>query len=66
MGITIDNDHKFKMHIEDLCKKASYRIHALWRIREYLTVDKAKILANPFIDSQFDYAPLIWMFAGKH
>ena len=35
------------------------------RIRKYLTVEKAKLLANAFINSQFTYAPLIWMFAGK-
>ena len=65
LGITIDNQRKFKKHIEELCKKASYKLHALRRIRGYLTVEKARILANAFIDSQFNYAPLIWMFAGK-
>ena len=38
---------------------------ALHRIRKYLTVEKAKLLANAFINSQFNYAPLIWMFANK-
>ena len=65
LGKTIDKDLKFKKHIEDLCKKVSYKLHALRRIRGYLTVEKARILANAFIDSQFNYAPLIWMFAGK-
>ena len=65
LGITIDNELKFKKHIEDLCKKASYRIHALRRIRGYLAVEKARILANAFIDSQFNYAPLTRMFSGK-
>ena len=35
------------------------------RIRKYLTVGKAKLLANAFINSQFTYTPLIWVFAGK-
>ena len=35
------------------------------RIRKYLTVEKAKLLANAFINSQFTYAPLIWVFADK-
>ena len=65
LGITTDNELKFKKHIEDLCKKASYKLHALRRIRGYLTVEKARILAKGLIDSQFNYAPLIWMFAGK-
>ena len=49
LGITIDNGLKFKRHIEDLCKKAFYKLHALRRIRGYLTFEKARILANAFI-----------------
>ena len=65
LGIMIDNELKFKKHINELCRKASYKLHALQRIRRYLSVDKARMLANAFIDSQFKYAPLVWMFAGK-
>ena len=65
LGIVIDNQLKFKKHIENLCRKASFKLHALRRIRKFLTVEKARILANAFINSQFDYAPLIWMFASK-
>ena len=64
LGITIDNKLKFKKHIKDICKKASYKLHALRRIG-YLTAEKARILSNAFIDNQFDYAALIWMFAGE-
>ena len=46
-------------------RKHPINIHALRRIRGYLTVEKARILANAFIDKQFNYASLIWMFAGK-
>ena len=52
-------------HIEDLCKKASYKLQAIRRIRGYLAVEKARILANAFINSQFNYARLTWMFAEK-
>ena len=65
LGVKIDKQMKFKGHIEDLCIKAAYKLHALRRIRKYLTVKKAKLLANAFINSQFTYALLIWMFAGK-
>ena len=34
-------------------------------LRKFHTVVKAKILCNAFIDSQFNYAPLIWMFCRK-
>ena len=65
LGMMIDNKLKFKKHINELCRKASYKLHALQRIRRYLSVDKPRMLANAFIDSQFNYAPLVWMFAGK-
>ena len=35
------------------------------RIRKYLTVEQARLLANAFIVSQFNYAPFTRMFAGK-
>ena len=65
LGIVIDNQLKFKKHIENLCKKASFKLHALRRIRTFLTVKKARILVNTFINSQFNYAPLIWLFSSK-
>ena len=40
------------------------RSYDLSLIREYLTAEKAKLLGN-VIDSQFNYAPLIWMFCQK-
>ena len=64
LGITIDKALNLK-NIEHLCHTAKYKFHALRRIRKYLTLDKAKLLGNAFIDSQFNYAPLIWIFAIK-
>ena len=43
----------------------SIKLHALRLIRRFLTIAKAKILGNAFIDSQFNYATLIWMFSRK-
>ena len=65
LGIKIDENLTFKKHISELCRRASYKLHTLRRIRKYLTVEKAKLRANAFINSQFNYAPLIWMFANK-
>ena len=65
LGITIDNKLVFKKHIENLCRTAQYKLHDLTRIRKYLTLNKAILLGNAFINSQFNYAPLIWMFCRK-
>ena len=51
LGITIDHELKFNKHIEDLCKRASFKLHALRRIRKYLGIEKARILANAFVEN---------------
>ena len=65
LGLTIDKELNFSKHIDKLCRNAQYKLHALRRIRKYLSLEKAKMLGNAFIDSQFNYAPLIWMFCRK-
>ena len=54
LGIIIDKNLTFKTHTSKLCRRASYKLHSLRRIRKYLTVEKAKLLANAFINSQFN------------
>ena len=44
LGLTIDNCFTFKDHIDTLCRTASCKLHALQRIKKYLTTDKAKLL----------------------
>ena len=65
LGVMTDKNLTFIKHIDNLILKAPYKLHALRRIRKLLTIKKAKILGNAFIDSQFNYASLIWMFCRK-
>ena len=61
----MDDKLSFKRHIKNICRRGKYKLHALQRIRKYLSTDDAKTLCNAFINTQFYYAPLIWMSAGK-
>ena len=65
LGITIDKKLTFKQHTENLCRKAQYKLHALRRIGKPLTIEKAKIISNVFIESKFNYAPLLSMLCRK-
>ena len=65
LGIATDKALSFKKHIENFCRTAQYKLHDLRRISKYLTLVKAKLLGNAFIDSQLNYAPLLWMFCHK-
>ena len=65
LGVIIDNNLTFKKHIDNVLRKAQYKLHALRRIRKFFAIEKVKILGNGFIDSQFNYALLIQMFCRK-
>ena len=65
LGLAVGNRLTFKNHVDMLCSIANYKLHALTRIRKYLTLEKTKLLYNAFINSQFNYASLIWMFCRK-
>ena len=59
------SDINFRKHIETLCRTAHLRLHAIRRIRKYLTLVKAKLSGNSFIENQSYYAPLLWMLYHK-
>ena len=49
--LIIDSNLNFEKHIARLCQTASYKLHTLRRIRKYLTLEKARVLENGFVDS---------------
>ena len=59
LGLTTDNRLTFIDHIIMLCCGANYKLHALRRIKKYLTLEKSKLLYNAFINNQFNYASII-------
>ena len=65
LGIKLDKNLDFNEHVLDLIKKGNQKLHALARISKYLNQDKLKIIMKTFIQSQFNYCPLIWMFHNR-
>ena len=66
LGITIDRDMKFDDHANNLCKKACQKLRALARLAPFMNVDKKRIIMKAFIESQFRYCPLVWMFYSRN
>ena len=65
LGVTFDRKVSFKKHVEDLCKKANQKLHALACLTNYINPVKSEIVMNSFIRSQFNYCPLVWMFHDR-
>ena len=61
LGLIVDNKLSFEKHckimpisvIQTSCTQANKKIH---------NSKKARVLGNAFVDSQFNYASLIWTF----
>ena len=65
LGVTIDNKLNFNEHVDNICKKANNKLQALARIAKYLSPGKLRIIMKIFIESQFNYYPLTWMFHSR-
>ena len=65
LGITIDNKLNFKEHLTNIRKKVSNKLHGLARVSHYTSTHKLRIMMKAFIESQFQYCPLVWMFHSR-
>ena len=65
LGITIDGELKFDIHVKNLCRNANLKLHALAHISTFMPMTKLKIIMKAFILSQFNYCPLVWMFHSR-
>ena len=65
LGVTIDNNLRFDKHVSNICLKANRKLSALTRVAKFVPFKKRRILFKAFIESQFKYCPLVWMFHGR-
>ena len=65
LGIQIDNHLDFTVHVSNVCNKVSTKLHALSKIYNYISQQKLRMILKAFIESQFSYCPLVWMFHSR-
>ena len=65
LGVTIDNNLRFDKHVSNICLKANRKLSSLTRVAKFVPFKKRRILFKAFIESQFKYCPLVWMFHGR-
>ena len=64
-GTLIDSELSFDKHVSSYCSKASKKLHAVVRIATFMSFKKCRLLMKVFIESQFIYCPLIWLFHSR-
>ena len=65
LGLVIDKKLNFNKHLTIICKKVSAKVTALARMVKIIPFEKKRLLMKAFIESQFSYCPLIWMFCSR-
>ena len=65
LGIIVDKKLNFDLHLRTLCRKVNQKVSALARIVSILPFSKRHLILKTFIESQFSYCPLVWMFCSR-
>ena len=65
LGVTVDKKLEFNAHLRILCKKVNQKVSALARVVKILPFHKRHLILKTFIESQFTYCPLVWMFCSR-
>ena len=63
--IEIGRNLNFDDHVISLCKKAGRKLAVLARLPKFMSFKQKRILMKTFVESQFGYCPLIWMFHSR-
>ena len=66
LGVTVNKNLKFEAHVSEICKKASGKLTALARMARIMPLYKKKILMSSFVQSQFSYCTMLWMFCSRN
>ena len=65
LGVTLDFQLNFNIHISNICKKASRQLNVLKRISKHLCKLGKLNIYHSFILSNFNYCSLTWHFCGE-
>ena len=60
-----DRNLNFNEQVSSLCRKAGNKLSVLARLSNFMSFKQRRILLKTFIESQFGYCPLIWMFHSR-
>ena len=65
LGVCLDQHMTWQDHVKYTSNKIASRLALLRRVRKYLTIDSAKLLANSLILPYYDYCSVSWSTCNK-
>jgi len=65
LGVNVDNALTFGEHISVIASKAGRQVNALRRLNGVLDIYSKEAILKSFIKANFNYCPIVWMFANR-
>ena len=65
LGVFFDSNLKFDMYVLQQCIKAGKKLSPLISINKSMTFAQKRNIMKVFIEPQFGYCTLVWMFCGR-
>jgi hypothetical protein len=62
LGVTFDDKLNFRVHISEICKKASKKVGVLARLKNLIPVDAKLQLYESAILPNLTYCHMVWHF----
>jgi hypothetical protein len=65
LGVTIDDEMRWHLHINNVCKSVAKNIYLLGKLKHYLITDALKSFFYAHCLSHINYASNVWCHAGE-
>ena len=64
LGVNLDKNLNYDMHIQHICKKAGNHLNAWKRLSPYISVNHRMAISRYFILCHFQFCGIVWHFCG--
>ena len=65
LGVELDRELKYNSHMDNISRQAGKQVNAVKRMKHYLDKRTRNIIYNSYINCNFSYCSVVWMFANK-
>ena len=65
LWVVIDRDLSLNEYVSSLCKKAGWKLSVLSRLSNLMSFQQRRFLMKLFVEAQFGYCKIIWMFHAR-
>ena len=65
LGVETDSSLNFDLYVSSLCEKAEKKLSVLAQLSNFMSLNQRQTLMKTFIESQFSYCLLVWLFHDR-